>query len=399
MRWTKGYHILWLLLSGFFVGICFFARIVNISFVCLCLVPFAFGCSESLRRGQQLMLYHALGMVLGVGAVVCLLLVTGHLPYFQEGLMAASGFLQGSETTHTSGNLLSVYLGSWFNVALQMFALVAIAVSYVWAYRHSGWWYVFLRSMLLLGLLVLVITSLPYLSALAACLLLIGAVGFRRTMPLTLKVLLAYVLVAACLFPIGSDIGAQGMFHWYGGLLVIPAACCVMQPQTVKYHRYISWLYVFVAIGLISKMWVPYGEERPRTELTSRALDQLLNVCTTNERACSYQNIVRRINQYDTANPYLLIGNQASELYYATNRIPFTGNTQMETFVGTSLMRQLDNQQRRYASLPLVAFIKRGHDDPAPDNYQETLYPWLKSHHYEKVYEDEDLILFTSKNN
>ena len=171
-------------------------------------------------------------------------------------------------------------------------------------------------------------------------------------------------------------------------------------------------LAVVIALLMVYKMVVAAnGESESRLATTTIALPGTLNVMTDSERAERYRNEVSRIQQYGQDNPYrnevsriqqygqdnpwLLIANQASELYYATGKLPFTGNTQMGTFMGEELIERLDRQQADYGKCPLIVYIKRGHDtDDVPD-FRRDLEPWMQKHHYRPVYEDDDLQIFT----
>lgn len=399
-RWAQGDSKGWLVAAGYLVGLCFFARIVNVSMAALCLIPLMAGWRTSAKRALSLGSIYAGGMLMGVLSVVALLLLTHQWIYFQEGVMDAFGFFHGEGTSHTSGNLIIVYLKSWLNTGLQVLALALIFFLYVKAEQCSKPWRISARTALIIALFVLIVTSLPVLSAFASCLVLMLVPAFRREISSTLMILLGYVILAASLFPLGSDMGVPGVYHWYGALMVVPAACCVAQSSWEGYRPVLWYLYGFVFIALVGKTILkPYGEQQPRYMLTEQALDGKLNVWTAPDRARQYQHIVACIEKYNTDNPYMLIGNQASELYYATNRLPFTSNTQMETFTGDRLFAILDKQQRRHGRLPLVVFLKRGHEKPSPDDYQTSLYPWLQTQHYEVVYEDEDLKLFSTNKN
>ena len=205
-----------------------------------------------------------------------------------------------------------------------------------------------------------------------------------------------YVLSCAYLFPFGSDIGIPGIFHWCAGLLIIPAACCYCRLVSTWQKNVVCALCMTIALLMMYKMVVvTNGEEYPRTELTTIALPGTL--MTDRECAARYQNEVARIKEYGEANPLLLIGNQASELYYATGKLPFTGNTQMGTFMGESLLKRLDIQHAFYERLPLIAYIKRGHDTDDMPAFRQTLLPWMQLHHYKRVYEDDDIELFKSE--
>ena len=389
--WYRSSNGLWLWGAGVFIGVSFYARIVNGALVALVLLPFIWGYLNSWKKGLKNAMVFALGMLMGSLLVVCLMLLLGHWQYFVAGLTEAFGTFSGQETSHTSGNLFGVYLKSYVNIALQVIAIVVIALFYRYAGRLPQNVKPAIRFLLLAVMFLLVFTSQPYLSAIALCTLLLVVTK-------DLFIMGSYVLCCAYLFPFGSDIGIPGIFHWCAGLLIIPAACCYSRIVNIWQKHVVSTLCVAITLLMIYKMGVvANGEESPRTETTTIALLGTLNVMTDSERAARYQNEVARIKSYGEGNPLLLIGNQASELYYATGKLPFTGNTQMGTFMGESLHKRLDMQYAFYKRLPLIAYIRRGHGTADMPAFRQALSPWMHIHHYKLVYEDDDIELFKSE--
>jgi hypothetical protein len=402
-RWQQIERPIWLWTAGVMIGIAFFARIVNGSLAALILVPFVCGCLQSWKRGFTLALTFGSGMLAGSIAVLVLMLALGHWPYFMAALSEAFGTFNGNESSalrdalpevqnsHTSANLFSVYLKSYVNIGLQVLALAGIALFYGDSGHLPQKLKLPIRILLLAVLFVLVLTSQPYLSAIAICSLLL--LISRAIQPLV-----SYVLICAYLFPFGSDIGIPGIFHWCAGLLILPTACCYRKLFSTWQKNVVCALCVAISLLMLYKMGsAAQGEEHSRLHTTTIALPGTLNVMTDSERAERYRNEVSRIQQYGKNNPWLLIGNQASELYYATGKLPFTGNTQMGTFMGSELIERLDRQAADYRRLPLIVYIKRGHDTDDMPDFRRDLEPWMQKHHYTPVYEDDDLTIFTTQ--
>ena len=126
------------------------------------------------------------------------------------------------------------------------------------------------------------------------------------------------------------------------------------------------------------------------------ALPGTLNTMTQKERAVSYRNVVARIREYAGDGKLLLLGNQASELYYATGMLPFTGNTQVAAFLGDELTARLDRQEAYYGKLPLIALLKHGYETEPDDSeeFRVLVKPWMEKHDYRMVYEDEDIEIY-----
>lgn len=389
-QWLQGGSVLWLMAAGAWIGVSFFARIVNGSLITLVAFPLFWGWRKSPRQGIANALYYGGGIMAGSVLILLLMALMGHLGYFVHAIAEAFGTFSGHETSHTSGNLFSVYLKSYVNIGLQILALAALALYFGDAGHLRPRLKMGLRVVMLVVLIILVLTSQPYLSAVAVCTLMI--VITPQPLPLTF-----YALACAYLFPFGSDIGIPGIFHWCGGLLLIPAACCY-QRLTSQWQRLVATLLGLVIAGnMIYKMGATaYGEDLPRSETFTTALPGTLNTMTDAQRAQRYRNEVARIRQAAGDNPLLLIANQASELYYATGMLPFTGNTQMGAFMGDALAPRLDTQQAYYHRLPLIAFIRRGHYTDDMWEFREALVPWMRQKGYRRVYRDDDVELFSA---
>ena len=390
-RYLQGGSQLWLTVAGAMIGISFFARIVNGVLGALVLFPLFWGWRTSPRRGLIAASYYAGGILTGCLLILSLMGVLGHLPYFGEAIAEAFGTFGGHETSHTSANLFGVYLKSYVNIGLQILVVALLALYFGDTGHLSSKLRMALRVIMLVVLFVLVLTSQPYLSAVAICTLMIVITPHPQP-------LLFYALACAYLFPFGSDIGIPGIFHWCGGLLIIPAACCYKK-LTSQWQRTVTGLLgLAIALNMLYKMGVSaYGEDYSRIKTFTQALPGTLNTLTDADRAERYRNEVARIRQYAADNNLLLVANQASEIYYATGLLPFTGNTQMGTYMGETLIKRLDRQHACYNRLPLIAFIKRGHYTDDMEEFRQVLRPWMTKQGYQSVYSDDDLELFTTK--
>lgn len=399
MRWLKNLCWKWLFLSGFLIGVSFFARIINGSLAVLALMPMLYAGIQEWKRGFWYMTIHAVGIGFGSLMVVGLLCLIGHWPYFLMGMQDAFHIFTEDVNSHASGHLTVVYLKSFVNIALQMAALLALYASYGWTEKQSESLRKWLRGLIIIILFVLVFTSLPYLSVLAVATLLC-LWYWHQGVDRELKVLLAYVVVGAYLLPFGSDIGIPGVFHWYAGLLIIPAATIFTQLTQAWAHRIAQACYACVLIAVMALILRPaYGEEENRLSTFHTPALGNFNVMTTPARAERYDHEITCIQQYSQDTPYLILANQASELYYATGKLPFTGNTQMETFMDEELLLRLDRQLNRLQTFPSIVWIEDGHDDPKPQRFRQTLSSWMQKNQYQSVYKDNVLLIFRTKKN
>ncbi|MBQ8487346.1 MAG: glycosyltransferase family 39 protein [Prevotella sp.] len=389
-RWLQGYSAAWLTMAGMMIGLCFFARVINGALIGLLALPVFWGWSRSRRRALDNAVYFGGGILAGVLLMVLTMWLLGHLPYYVEGLAEEFGTLYGHN--NASGYIIGSYLKGYVNIALQILILAMLALYFGDAGHMPPRLKTAVHTVTVAALFILVFTSQPYLSAVALCTLII--VITHEQLPLAF-----YALTCAYLFPFGSSASIASIFHWCGGLLIIPAACCY-ERFTSQWRRHVIGL-LMLAIGLtmLYKMCVvTRGEDQPRTKTFTQALSGTLNTMTDTEQAMRYRNEVARICEVAGDNPLLLIANQASELYYATGKLPFTGNTQIGAFTGNKLTDRLDQQLAYYKRQPLIAFIRRGHDSDDMEAFRQTLRPWMTQQGYQSVYSDDDMELFMTTN-
>lgn len=388
MQWQRQERQGWLIVAGIMIGVSYFARFVNGSLVILTLVPFFWSCRQTWKKGLTDAAIYFGGITTGAILVVSLMMALGHWPYFVEGQAEAMGSIGYRDTFHTSGNLVGVYMKSYLDIALQIIAIALITLFYGDAGHLSRKWKLPIRALLLVILFVLVFTSQPYLSAVALCTLLI--VTTSRILPWAV-----YALLCAYLFPIGSDAGIPGIVQRCGALLIIPAACCYLRLVGAWKRNAVVALCVCISVLMMYRMdSSANGKSASRMDDNTIAVPGTLNVLVDEGRAMRYRNAVARIQQHSDDNPLLLIANQASELYYATGKLPFTGNTQMDAFVDEDLPAQMDRQHDRYKRLPVIAFLKHDADTEKVKVYRQTLKPWMEHFHYQAVYDDADIQLF-----
>ena len=425
----------WLYLSAMVIGISIFARIVNGVLLGAIIIPFLQGWhQQSLRRGLIRATTFAGGAITGIALVLLLMLSLGHLPVFIEGFTDAFGFFSEGGNSHASGNLFFVYLKSYVNLALQMLILALLGMSYAYIREKKRISVLLLNFLFFIAVLVLTLTSLPYLTALGGCTLLCiillasekienGELSNPQFSTSSHKWTIGYAIALTFLFPFGSDIGVPGIYHWIAALMIMPAATTLIENGEWRMENYdytpntnssrksnhnsqfsilnsqLKIVSLSIALCMLGKiMSKPYGEEHSRLECTKTVQDGRLNTLTTADNVAVYREVIAQIEAHAADNPWLVLGNQASELFYATGRLPFLGNTQLGTYTGEALIRRLDNRFTQYHVLPTVVFLKDRQfvqDDDESEQVQATLRRWMASHDYETAFDNQHLTIFT----
>ena len=388
-------QLLWTYLSGLALGFCFFVRIVNAALGILILIPVIYAFATHQRKlAFQLGGVMLAGMLSACIAMLGVMATLGHLPYFLAGLNEAFGFFSSGETSHSSSNLFLVYFKGYVNIILQILAIFGLGALYLQSSRLTSKWGLALRIFLIVASIVLIATSLPYLSAIALYTLLCTPIFYAIT-PKEDKLIAAFVIAGTYVFPFGSDIGIAGIYHWTGALLIIPAAAGAYHTSRIVRRGVLICSLYIACIMLWKALSYAYGEQTPRWTCTERIGNNVLNTFTSPEKADDYRHIIACIRENTADNHWLVLGNQSSEIFYATETKPFIGNTQLGTFTGEALTRVLDNRLQQYQQRPVVVFLNKEHFvfDEA-EEVQEQLKQWMSLHDYQMIHHDAYLTIY-----
>lgn len=377
----------WPMMAGALLGMAFFARIVNAALFALLLTPLIIYKQQRIRKTATM----AGGLLLGMAAVIGVMALLGHTPYYIAALGEAFSTFSGDEATHSHGHLLIQYLRNYVNIALQAVALGACYAAGMWASRLQSLRYrrAALASVAVV-VLVLTFTSLPNLTLLAACMMVLLAVLPRCSKQHPTPVVLSlYLTAATLLIPLGSDIGVQGIFNWCAGLIVFPASWCASR-CTAPYQRWAQKVLVacVACCALLRTGYEAYGEDVPRWACTSQAQEHRLNVYMEKEKALNYRHFIEAVEQHIGPSRLLFITNQAAELYYATRTLPYEGHVQPVIYTGERLTWRLDERLAHFGEYPLIAFLNQPHPSAETPAVQEGTLQWMQRHHYQLVYDD-----------
>ena len=397
-RSLYGRQLLWTYMSGLVLGFCFFVRTGNGALVLLLFIPVVY----ALATSQRSLIIRLGGTMLGGMLTACAIIfsimaVLGHLGYFVAGLDEVLGYYSDKGILSSLGMLLAIYLKSYVNILLQMLALVGLGALYLQGSRLNNSWSGPLGILLIIASIVLIATSLPYLSALALYTLLCIPILYAIT-PKEDKLIAVFVMAGTYIYPFGSENGIASIFHWTAALLIIPAAIGVYHTSRIVRRGVLICSIYIGAVMLWRAIPYTYGEETPRWESTECIGNSMLNTFISQDKAEDYRHILPIINKYkysSTNIPWLLLGNQAAELYYATETLPFLGTTQLKTFTGAALYRRLEQQSEKHHCLPVVVFLKKQHFITSKTaQVQQQIHQWMVQHNYHVVYDDAYLTVF-----
>lgn len=386
----------WLFITGLLIGISFFVRLVNLTLLALLAIPLLVGITQTtFKKGIQYLLFMLAGILLGTLCVIGFMMVFHHWDYFIMGIKEATGDFASSAATHSQGNLIKVYFRSMLKVILQ----TGCVGLFYWGFltlqtRFKGKTKTALEGILCLSFFILALTGPPYLTTLGLCCMVLLLYLRQKPSVSHQNSIVLYLLLASFLLPVGSDIGIPGIFNWFAGLLLFPAISSISSFDIKKQSLLLT---MFLCIGLaaiVKTSKKAYGESCSRTKSVVRINDSL-NIYTDAEKAKDYRHFIACINKYKDKNGYMVLGNQYSALYYATNTKPFLGHTQTIIYQGTALTNRLNNRLTTLRCYPLIVFLNhRGILEETP-SVHKSLAQWMKLHRYKTVYSDTTITLFS----
>ena len=106
-----------------------------------------------------------------------------------------------------------------------------------------------------------------------------------------------------------------------------------------------------------------------------------------------YSHSINVINNCKSNN-YMVLGNQFSELYFATKTLPFLGHTQTVIYQGKALEKCLDNKLAQFGEYPLVVFINGSKPYDYEVRNKVILRKWMRKHGYKLASNDKYITIF-----
>lgn len=396
-KYLKTQSFKWLFVTGLIIGFSFFARIVNLSFSILAILPLLITtCSK--EQKLKACSYMICGMGVAIFIIFLVMLVFNHIDYYIAGLHDAFSTLSRSEATHSKNEMIFRYMKSLKNVLLQIFILASILFLLSKNEQKNYKCKTYIKYFLYATIFVITLTSTVYLTTLSATLLVILLVLCQHHKKQNQELhITMFLLIATFCFPMGSDIGIQGIFNWCAGLLIFPA---------VYYSKFLKGntlteaskvIYISCAICSFSKMThKAYNESTSRIHCLSMIQPSRLNVMTEEEKAVKYQKAIAAIDKYVQANQPLLLATQASELYYATHKMPYLGHVQTVIYQGKLLERRMEERLHHFGHFPLIATLNIS-KEPHEIANEKILKAWMGKFHYKQVYKDDYITIYNKK--
>ena len=396
-KYLKTQSFKWIFATGLMIGFSFFARIVNLSFSILAILPL-FITTYPKECRVKACCYMVCGMGGAILAIFLIMLPFNHIDYYIAGLHDAFSTLDRSEATHSKGEMIFRYTKSLKNILLQIFTIISILFLLFKNEQKNYKYKSSFKYLLYLAIFVITLTSTVYLTTLSTTLLVILFVLYQHYKKQNQELhITLFLLIATFCFPMGSDIGIQGIFNWCAGLLIFPA---VYYSKFLKDNILIEAskvIYICCAICALSKMtYKAYGERTSRIHCFSIIQPSRLNVMTEEKKAVKYQKAIAAINKYAQTNQPLLLTTQASELYYATYKMPYLGHVQTIIYQGKLLEQRMEERLHHFGHFPLITILNIDKKPYEIDN-EKIIKVWMEKYHYKQIYKDDYITIYNKK--
>ena len=396
-KYLQNFSYKWLFFAGLMIGFSFFARIVNLSFSILALLPLL----VTIHTKQQRL--KACGsMLCGIGGgiliIAIIMLSCGHFDNYMAGLNDAFSTLDRSDATHSKGEMIIRYLKSLKNVLLQILILTSITFCLFKNDKQKYKCKIYIKYLLYVIIFIMALTSTVYLTTLSCALIIILSESYKqRHIQGTELHITLFLLIATLCFPMGSDIGLQGIFNWCAGLLIFPAVYYSKYIKKAIFSESCKAAYISCAICAICKIsYKAYNESEPRIHCFTTIQPSRLNTMTDKTKAKKYQKAITAIKEYSIEEQHLLLTTQASELYYATKKMPYLGHVQTIIYQGKRLELRLEERLAHFGTLPLIATLNI-QKEPHELANEKILRTWMNKHHYKQVYKDNYITLYNNE--
>lgn len=400
------------LLAGVILGMNTFLRLPNILGLLLPLLLLGYECSKGFwKRGIRDGGTCALGFLIGIGTVLLIMVLMGHLPFFLSSfdLLIESG--RSQQGSHGVWKLLSRFIKDHFD-SLK----VGISVCFLWVLTLIGGLGLQERKNLplilvisiavLLGLTVSLfldkyvrwmfpdlwawtLTGVPFLFLIPRIFVLSRPFkAFLNSAEAQREVLLILLSLTCLLIgPLGSDRAILNYrFYMWIPLGLLCCLLCQMQELKCGLLRMSKVGLVFVKVmvvssicllGLIDKFHTVFRDNQNRLQLI-HTVDhlKLRGLLTTKERSKEIMDLLSNCNRFIAPGTAVLAFENIPMVNYLTDSVPFLNNPNPQYYLIEQFREIIkrSSPQNGY-SLPVIVNAKVEISDPWPQKMELLIHP------------------------
>lgn len=375
-RALSGRNRPYVLVSGFCVGIAFFARIPNLSLLALSLVFIPYACRQGWRAGLMMLGYWAMGVCAGVLSVLALMCALGHFSIFEASILSGFSAAHSAESTHNLGHLLYICMRNYYQVVRHAIALFLLPTLLYYA-RKKGFLQGKKGRMMSVLVLLGYVSIVAWMSRLATVYMVyafstfwlvvygakcykvqfdeikadgIHANGFYLCL---ITLILMYVL------PLGSDFGIENMgvfCIWIGVPFSIGLTRTALRKMRI---RAFSWAFLFLwfvycCAGGYAILSSCYFDAGWRWEKTYKIDSPLATTYTTKENKEAADALLHVLPRYIKKDDRVLFFQNLATLHFLTETRPYLGNPWPWTYDPDNMERHFAKAKERCGDLPVI---------------------------------------------
>lgn len=382
-------------LAGLFVSLDMFTRIPSIVNLGLVVAIFHYGFinkTSFIQQFKQSLIFFG-GFIIGTGAVVLIMKLTGQLGYFSGALDLVFKMGSGGEDSHYGiSKLFKQFVGTYMSALKYTFLILGLLIVAAIAENlikdkpvYRKWIVTFLKWLIAAAVLVLIfkgtIDHILVLYFLTGLSLISGLLILLSPYNKDIKVLMligCYILLA---YPLGSSAGLF-IVGIYALWIALPIAIDyffnlrsvtshidlsgkipfnISLPVTEKQFSEIRKFTVVLCIiaCLYHAYYYPFFDMHERTKMHYSADNKYLKaIYTTKERADVVSELFQESSKYIKPGDYVLAYHSIPVFHYATKTVPYVRNS-MPWFYDAGIFKtELDSAVLRTKILPVVIVQK-----------------------------------------
>ncbi|AXT19379.1 hypothetical protein D7030_12810 [Flavobacteriaceae bacterium AU392] len=370
--------MLFLGISGFVCAVNVFSRLPNLSlFILIVCIPFYYYLKkEPVVKSIKLMLYYALGIVLGLLFMILLLLSLGHLDIMKQAIL---GIADSAKTISSNHNFLSViteYILSYKLAVKSIIKLLLLSALIFYITNKLKANKIFINLFIIVSIIMFSFLLKFNNVFILYGLLLIGTIGslLSNYYSTEVKLISLCALIIAVFLPLGSDRGIAN-----GGYMSIWLSVPIFfhfisqqkeriitfkifdQRQLLSINRkFIKlWSVIFITSYFIVKLshisqeaYFDKGNRFKKTSIVNNDLTK--GVYTTAHRAKIINSLLPNIDKYVKQGDYLLAYDNIPMIHFLTKTKPYMYNPWVWVYDGYSFEKNMKRAEAEIPALPII---------------------------------------------
>jgi hypothetical protein len=406
-----------------FCGISIFARIPNITMLALGILIFAdYYYEKDTKRLGKNILYGTLGFVSGIGIILLIMFLCGHLDIFKQSIID-NIFSAGTDeqSTHNISYMAKLFITSYKNIYFCLAVFVFSTILHACLYdlskkREIKFLFIASYAGIILWLIIYAFNTEKYYALILFPLFASCYVDIKNKSIILLNIASLIILF---FLPLGSDLGILNMGAsciWLGTFVSVLHAYRyikyrIQQKKNYTYLVLLSVLcFIYFSYNIYRVSRGAYFDSGNRFEKCYKANNSKFTVYTSENKVNAIDKLLSALSSFVNKGDYLLCFESLPMIHYLSETKPYLGNSWPWTYDPSNFKTHLD---KSVESIPLPVVLKQkcqpiGGNWTEPDTYTNRkdsyLYKkkrndyfeqFITDHAYQIAWEDELFIIYT----